>query len=351
MAARSWVTSLLKSVLLGLVVAAIVLWVLPWLQQVEPPSTPERESGLASYASAFQQAAPAVVNIYTTQNNQQRLADPRRSSFMRLGSGVIMSTDGYLLTANHVVDDVDEIQVALQDGRVFNAELVGSDLYTDLAVLKIEAEDLPTIPRNDSYQPSAGDVVLAIGNPYNLGQTVTQGIISATGRISPGSGYSEFIQMDAAINEGNSGGALVNTRGELVGISSASYRSDLNDRGSTGIYFAVSYQLASRIMEQLVNEGEVTRGYLGITAEQSYNDAYAKRGLLIEAVDPGGPAARAGIQRGDFIYEMGGRRVNSVNEGLDLVAESRPGRELEIAYIRNGEQHRTVAIIEQLPDL
>ncbi|MCH8501261.1 MAG: trypsin-like peptidase domain-containing protein [Aliidiomarina sp.] len=346
--ARFFYQYLFKPALLGLVVAALVLAFLHFREQSPQPRTAIVSSDLISFSSAFEHAAPAVVNIYTTQSVREARFSSRPTTVMRLGSGIIMDPRGFILTALHVVQDVDEIQVALQDGRIFGAQLVGSDLLTDLAVLRIDAGNLPVIPVNPDYEPRPGDVVLAIGNPYNLGQTVTQGIISATGRISLGSGYAEFIQMDAAINEGNSGGALVNSRGELVGIASASYQSEFSNRGSQGIYFALSYPLAERIMQQLISEGVVTRGYLGITAGQYYRDDFSTRGLRIDEVDERGPAWRAGLRPGDFIFEIAGQAVTSVNQGLDLVAEARPGTRLNIRFYRGEEQLETDVVIEQL---
>ncbi|RUO37567.1 serine protease [Aliidiomarina shirensis] len=337
----------LKPALLGVVVALIVLWVMtrePTNEQQKPVANAE----LMTFSSAFERAAPAVVNIYTAQSIRDGRARSQPATAMRLGSGIIMDSRGYILTALHVVQNVDQIEVALQDGRIFGAQLVGSDELTDLAVLRIDASNLPTISVNEEYAPRAGDIVLAIGNPYNLGQTVTQGIISATGRISIGSVYAEFIQMDAAINEGNSGGAVVNSRGELVGIASASYQSEFSSRGSQGIYFALAYPLAQRIMRQLINEGAVTRGFLGITAGQYYSDDVSTRGLRVDDVVEQGPAWRAGLRIGDFIYEIGGRAVTSVNQGLDLVADATPGTELEIKFYRGGRPMAVVVTIEQL---
>lgn len=339
---------LFKPALLGLVVAAIVVTFMQFREQSPAPREEVASNDLISFSNAFENAAPAVVNIYTTQSLREARFSTQPTTVMRLGSGIIMDPRGYILTALHVVQDVDEIQVALQDGRIFGAQLVGSDTLTDLAVLRIDAGNLPVIPVNPDYVARPGDVVLAIGNPYNLGQTVTQGIVSATGRISLGSGYAEFIQMDAAINEGNSGGALVNSRGELVGIASASYQSEFSSRGSQGIYFALSYQLAERIMQQLISEGVVTRGYLGITAGQYYRDDFSTRGLRVDEVDERGPAWRAGLRPGDFIYEIAGQPVTSVNQGLDLVAEARPGTRLQIRFYRGEQQLETEVVIEQL---
>lgn len=353
-ASRNIVQLVIKPALMGVLVAVVVLWVMPYLD-VQRQMQPSHGSAVASYATAVNRASPAVVNIYTTQSVRQTPFDPRPRTSVRLGSGVIMDSRGFILTANHVVSGVDEIRVALQDGRLLGAQLVGSDRLTDLAVLRIEADNLPVIPQNDNLQTRVGDVVLAIGNPYNLGQTVTQGIISATGRVGLAertgglsSGYSDFLQMDAAINEGNSGGALVNSQGDLVGINNVSYQSQISNRATSGIYFAVPYQLARRIMQQIISDGVVIRGYIGITAEQHYSPMQEMRGLLVSAVDPQGPAAQAGIRVGDFIYEIAGEPIQSVNQGLDIVAETSPGEHLEVLFYRDVRPMRTDVRIDRL---
>ena len=355
-ASSSFVQLVIKPTLMGLLVAVVVLLVLPLLnpeQTAQPPMT----AGASSYAEAVNKASPAVVNIYTTQSVRHNAYDPRPRTSIRLGSGVIMDSRGFVLTAHHVVSGVDAIHVALQDGRRMGAQLVGSDLLTDLAVLRIDADNLPVIPQNDDIQPRVGDVVLAIGNPYNLGQSVTQGIISATGRAGLaertgglGSGYSDFLQMDAAINEGNSGGALVNARGELVGINNVSYQSQISNRATSGIYFAVPYSLARRIMQQIISDGVVVRGYIGITAEQHYDTMQEMRGLLVSGIDPQGPAASAGLKVGDFIYEIGGEPIQSVNQGLDIVAETTPGELLDVLFYRDIRPMHTSVRIERLAD-
>lgn len=344
----------IKPALMGLLVALVVLLILPYMDQDSSP-TLRPAQGIASYSEAVNKASPAVVNIYTTQSVRQSPYDPRPRTSIRLGSGVIMDSRGFILTANHVVSGVDEIRVALQDGRLMGAQLIGSDRLTDLAVLRIEADNLPVIPQNEGLQPRVGDVVLAIGNPYNLGQTVTQGIISATGRVGLAgrtgglsSGYSDFLQMDAAINEGNSGGALVNSNGDLVGINNASYQSQVANQASSGIYFAVPYSLAQHIMQQIISDGVVVRGYIGITAEQHYNLIQETRGLLVSAIDPQGPAAQANLEVGDFIYEIGGEPIQSVNQGLDIVAETRPGELLEVLFFRDVRPMRAEVRIERL---
>lgn len=355
-ASNSFVQLVIKPALMGLLVAVIVLLVLPLFDRDSHTQVPIT-AGIASYADAVNKASPAVVNIYTSQAIRQNAYDPRPRTSIRLGSGVIMDARGFILTAHHVVSGVDEIHVALQDGRMMGAQLVGSDQLTDLAVLRVDADNLPVIPQNDNIQPRVGDVVLAIGNPYNLGQTVTQGIISATGRVGLaertgglGSGYSDFLQMDAAINEGNSGGALVNSNGELVGINNVSYQSQISNRATSGIYFAVPYSLARRIMQQIISDGVVVRGYIGISAEQHYDTMQEMRGLLVSGIDPQGPAALAGLKVGDFIYEIGGEPIQSVNQGLDTVAETTPGERLDVLFYRDVRPMRTSVRIERLPN-
>lgn len=338
---------LIKPALIGFIAAALVLVTLPLVNRSTPSQTPSSQAQVISFADAVELAAPAVVNIYTTQS----VRDPRRPlqsvSTLRLGSGVIMNAKGFILTARHVVSDVDLIHVALQDGRVFGAQLIGSDVLTDLAVLRIEADNLAVIPRNDDYSPRVGDVVLAIGNPYNLGQTVTQGIVSATGRTNPENGYSEFIKMDASINEGNSGGALVNSRGELVGINSGRYLSEQGEE-LTGISFSVTYHLAERIMAQIIAEGSVTRGYLGVEAREGRHPQLNITGIVLERVEPGSPAALANLQANDFVYGINDTQLESLNQALDLVAAARPGSTLRLHYIRHQEHFTTEAVIQHL---
>jgi len=256
---------LLRPVLLGLIVAALLLVLMPSLRKHGAESTPVYNSAddtPLSYNSAVRRAAPAVVNVY---NRGVSNGGRNQLEIRTLGSGVIMDQRGYILTNKHVINDADQIIVALQDGRVFEALLVGSDGLTDLAVLKINAASLPTIPINDKRKPHIGDVVMAIGNPYNLGQTITQGIISATGRIGLNpSGRQSFLQTDASINHGNSGGALVNSLGELMGINTLSFDKSNDGETPEGIGFAIPTQLATKIMEKLIRDGRVIRGYIGI---------------------------------------------------------------------------------------
>jgi len=279
-----------------------------------------------SYAKAVQAAGPAVVNIYSQEINTAPNFSRSQRQTTRLGSGVIMDESGYLLTNYHVIQNAALIEVWLQNGQQYHAEVVGFDRYTDLAVLKVKANNLPVIPQVISQKSLAGDIVLAIGNPYNLGQTVTQGIISATGRVGlSNTSYLQFLQMDAAINKGNSGGALVNTNGELVGINSIQF-SELNPQLDVqGIFFAVPYELAYKVMQKIIEHGRVVRGWLGIVARQVPQQT---KDFVITEIDKNSPAFIAGLKVGDIIYQIGATPVESITHALDIVAETNPGTEL-----------------------
>lgn len=338
---------LLQSVGLGLVVAAIVIVTQPFWGQSE--SLRQTNPEIISFNQAVRKAAPAVVNIYSMGEIQGSYYQPQSSRVWRLGSGVIMDSQGYILTAHHVVDNVDKIEVALQDGRRYAAQIIGSDRYTDLAVLKIDAENLPVIPVQSTRRIQVGDIVLAIGNPYNIGQTITQGIISASGgRVGVSNSYSDLIQMDAVINQGASGGALVNTAGELIGINNARYNSAFGD-GGEGIYFAVPYENARKVMKTLIQEGEVVRGYIGISVNPNFSEEQSLSGILVTDVDRGGPAAKAGLQRNDFLVAIGGEPVRSAPEGLDRVANSEPGTQLEVEFYRKDKRMTTTVTVAELP--
>ncbi len=324
-------TYILTSTLAGIVAAyvAVTLFTSPTQQSPQAPRTSSsliHKEGPASYASAVQQAAPAVVNIFTAkitvQKNNSLFNDPlfqrffgdrfqsqpRKKLQTSLGSGVIISDKGYILTNNHVIEDADEIRLVLSDGRTLDATVAGVDPDTDLAVLKTETKDLPTITLGNSQGVQVGDVVLAIGNPFGVGQTVTMGIVSATGRDQLGiNTFENFIQTDAAINPGNSGGALINAYGELVGINTAIFS---KSGGSHGIGFAIPVTLAKGVMDQILKKGRVVRGWLGI-AGQDITPALAEsfglkesRGVLVSGVLEGGPADKAGIQPGDVIAKI-----------------------------------------------
>ena len=341
-------TYLAKSILLGAGVAAVMLLAFPEFRHSGSLfADSERQTAPMSYARAARLASPAVVNIYTRSFQKSNLQTTPELRPQSLGSGVIMTTKGQILTNYHVIANADQIIVALQDGRLFTADLTGADIPTDLAVLSIKADTLPVIPQNQKIEPQVGDVVLAIGNPYNVGQTITQGIISATGRIGLSSmgpdsnGRQDLLQTDAAINSGNSGGALVNTNGELVGINSASYQ--LNNADSSGISFAIPYRLAHRIMQELITSGRVLRGYIGISTVD-VDPVTARllnlgelRGLVVENMDKNGPAAKAGVASGDVLTRLNGQPLNGVRSAMDIIAESKPGTVVTIDILRDGK--------------
>lgn len=337
---------LLRSVGLGLIAAIIVILAVPSLRLRVIPDQPEQDLGnIASYQITFNQAvrraAPAVVNIYSRKYTEQ---DRSKLSTQGLGSGVIVSDKGYIITNYHVIAQADQIIVALQDGRVAAAQLVGKDRRTDIAILRIEGGNLPVIPQNPNYAAKVGDVVLAIGNPYNLGQTTTFGIISATGRSSiSADGRQAFIQTDAAINEGNSGGALVNTQGELVGINTASFQ-QATDLETYGISFAIPYALANKIMKKIIADGRVIRGYIGVDG-QDINEMTSRLlgndhlgGIVVLGVDPNGPAATAGIQAQDIILKIDGKKINGRQSVMDIITDSRPGSVIDIVLLRKGKE-------------
>ncbi|MBE2214372.1 MAG: DegQ family serine endoprotease [Opitutaceae bacterium] len=260
-----------------------------------------------------------------------------------LGSGVIVSADGYILTNNHVIDEADTVTVNLSDGREFSAKVVGKDAKTDIAVIKIDAKDLPAVTFASSEDVQVGDQVLAIGNPFGIGQTVTTGIVSATGRAAGiGLDYEDFIQTDAAINPGNSGGALVDLQGRLIGINTAILS---RSGGFQGIGFAIPSDLARSIMDALVVDGKVTRGYLGVGI-QELNPALAEqfgvkagtKGVLVREVPEDGPAAKAGLESGDVIVALGGREIPDSQRLRFAVAAMRPGSEVEVRVLRDGQE-------------
>ncbi len=343
---------LFSSVALGLALALLLLLFFPALRQhnrlIELAGS-WREPAVQSFADAVKRAAPAVANVYTLDLRPGDGDKP--TAYRGVGSGVIMTSNGYILTNHHVVADAEQVIVALQDGRTFYASLVGSDGYTDVAVLKIDAEQLPVIPQNDHFTPSVGDLVLAIGNPFNLGQTITQGIISATGRSGMATTrYQDFLQTDAAINSGNSGGALINSRGEMVGLNTLAFHG-VSNSDSQGLSFAIPYPLAHRIMAKLIAHGRVIRGYLGINGSDVRQAAAGLEragGVLVASVDPDGPAAQAGLSRGDLITAISGQRIDSLGQALDLVAESAPATTLPMAILRQGQSLQLNVTIGEL---
>ncbi len=334
------------------------------------PSGPRAE-GPVSYASAVKQAAPSVVNIYTakirTEKTSRLLDDPvlrrffggqfsvqpRRRLETSLGSGVIVSRDGYILTNNHVVEGADEIQVQLPSGKELVAKVVGTDPDTDLAVLRAEDENLPVAALGASQALQVGDVVLAIGNPFAVGQTVTMGIVSATGRTQLGiNTFENFIQTDAAINPGNSGGALVNTQGAVVGINTAIFS---RSGGSQGIGFAIPIELAKGVMEQIIAKGHVVRGWLGVTAQEVTPDLaesfglHGTQGVLVSGVLNNGPADRAGLRPGDVISRVNDTTTNTPYEILNAIAVQPPGSRITVYGWRGEDELKLDAFVEERP--
>ncbi len=344
---------LLRSAIIGTATAIVLLFAFPNLRSsitqdhLKTNQTTQQIDKQLSFNYAVRRAAPAVVNIYSRKYND---SDRLSLNTEGLGSGVIVSDKGYIITNYHVVIDADQIIVALQDGRIFNSQLIGKDKRTDLAVLQIEDTNLPVIPLNPSYQAEIGDVVLAIGNPYNLGQTTTFGIISATGRSSVSAdGTQGLIQTDAAINKGNSGGALVNASGELVGINTISFQ-QATELETYGISFAIPYKLADNIMHRLISDGQVIRGYIGIDG-RNINLAMARlmnadniSGILVLGIAPDSPAKNAGIKLQDIITHIDGKPAINRQNVTDIVTELRPGSEVSIDILREGTK-KTVKVI------
>ncbi|WP_085248313.1 outer membrane-stress sensor serine endopeptidase DegS [Gilliamella mensalis] len=345
---------ILWPILIGMVLAIVLLIIFPSLQKGTESDFPRSifSDEPLSYSSAVKLAAPTVVNIYSRSINSVS-QESQDSSITPLGSGVIMSEQGYIVTNYHVVEDAEQIIVALQDGRIFEALSVGSDKLVDIAVLKIEASNIPTILINPQREPKIGDVVLAIGNPYNIGQTITQGIISATGRdgLSP---YrrQNFIQTDASINHGNSGGALVNTKGELMGINTLTFTKNLGNDVPEGIGFAIPTALAVKIMNKLIQDGKIIRGYIGIDGLefapiQNPSDMPVVLGILVTHAE--GPALQSGIQANDILIMVDNKPVKSIVETMDQIAELKPGTIVPIIVLRNGERIELQVTIGQLP--
>ena len=339
----------------------------PDIRQAEPLA---RNQGPASYSDAVNQAAPAVVNIYSSRiverDQHPLMSDPFFRQFFSgddatthqrmlssLGSGVIVSKDGYVLTNHHVINGADQIQVALRDGRETLAEVIGTDPESDLAVLRIVLENLPVIELADSEQVAVGDVALAIGNPFGVGQTVTMGIISATGRSHLGlNAYEDFIQTDAAINPGNSGGALVNPDGALVGINTAIFS---RSGGSQGIGFAIPANLAHSILNELVTRGRVIRGWLGIEAQALSRELAASfglrtpQGVIVAGVVSGGPAAQAGLQPGDVLLSIDGQVILDARATMSDIASIPPGTSLPLTIVRGGERMEMTLEVGERP--
>ena len=337
------------------------------LQQA--PQTNYAQQGPVTYADAVVRAAPAVANLYTTKvvnrNARPWFEDPQFRHFFgnnapkqkrmesSLGSAVLMSPEGYLLTNNHVVLNADQIVVALKDGRETLARVIGSDPETDLAVLKIDLKNLPaiTIGRSDSLR--IGDIALAIGNPFGVGQTTTMGIISATGRNQLGlNNYEDFIQTDAAINPGNSGGALVDANGNLTGINTAIFT---KSGGSQGIGFAIPINLAMEVMKSIIEHGQVIRGWLGIEVQPLTPDLAesfglsGRPGIVVAGIFRDGPAQKAGLQLGDVILSIDGAPASDGRRSMNQVARIKPSEKISIQVMRNGKELKLTAEVGLRP--
>jgi serine protease Do len=338
-----------------------------------------RETGITSFAPVVKKVTPSVVKVYvsaTVKQTSHQIPDEfSNNPFFRrffgddvggqqfgrnmpmpkqhgMGSGVIVTKDGYLLTNNHVVDNADEVKVALGDGREFSAKVIGKDPKSDIAVLKIDAKDLPAVELADSDKIEVGDVVLAIGNPFGVGQTVTSGIISATSRGSLGLDYEDMIQTDAAINPGNSGGALIDAEGRLIGINTAILS---RSGGNQGIGFAVPVNLARSVMEGLVKDGRVVRGFMGVNI-QDLTPTLAKEfgvkesgGALVAAVTPKSPAEKAGLRDGDIITEFNGKAVKDSRHLKLQVAQTSPGTSIPVKVLRDGKTKSFDVTVKELP--
>ena len=339
----------------------------PTLKIDASPIGDTKSAVVLSYADALEAIRPAVVSVYSSKMVRQQVpeflrqfgAQGREQKQRGLGSGVIISTDGFIITNNHVIDEADEVKVLLNDEREFTAKVIGTDPKTDVAVIKIEAANLPAATLADSTKLRVGDVVFAIGNPLGVGQTVTMGIVSATGRrvgiLDEVGGYEDFIQTDAAINQGNSGGALIDARGRLVGINSAIISTS---QGNIGIGFAIPVNLASSIMHSLIDTGTVARGYLGvstdaITAEmaESFGLKPDQKGVIITDLNPvDGPAAKAGLKREDVIIAVNDKAVGTRDDLRMIIAQTPPDTKVTVKLLRDGKPLTKEVTLGKLAD-
>lgn len=366
--------------LVGFILGGITFYVLKTSKQpystVPAGKTPHVPQEIIDTSKAFSEivgtVSPAVVNISTTkvmrrEDSGRFFEDPLFDFFSpfdnfglpkkwkqrNLGSGVIIARDGYIVTNNHVVEKADEIKVTIFNKRTYKADIVGADSKTDLAILRIDAADLPTLTWGNSENLQVGEFVLAIGSPYGLNNTVTMGIISAVGRANVGiADYEDFIQTDAAINPGNSGGPLVNIRGELIGINTAIFS---RTGGYQGIGFAVPSNMVRLILDQLIHEGKVVRGWIGVTIQELTPELAQQFGMkntvgaLVSDVTKKSPAGRAGIRRGDIILEFNGKEVTDVSNLRNMVAQSKTGSQVSMKILRSGRELPVKVTIDELP--
>ena len=370
---------LLQFAVLGLAIAYVITRLWPQVPErlhgetaapavAQTTAAPSAGSGPFSYADAVARAAPAVVNIYAnkivTQRTVRVFPDPTfqrlfgaipgpvlRRREQSLGSGVIVSTDGYVLTNYHVIAAADDIQALLFDGRVAQAQVVGSDEETDLAVLKVGATDLPAISLATGAPPNVGDVVLAIGNPFGLGKTVTMGIVSAMGRQLRQWAYEDFIQTDAAINSGNSGGALINARGDLIGINTANLSQDVR---AEGIGFAIPVATAKSVLDQIIAHGLVVRGWIGaefgpVQVAADSGLPAAARGAMVLDVYPGSHAQQAGLQTGDVLLKIGDADILDADDLRTREAAMKPDTKVHLSGLRAGQPFDVDLVLVQRP--
>lgn len=346
----------------------------PPLRSVQPEDSDSVLMKDKAFSEIVSAVSPAVVNLSTVKVRKRSTAysdepfmeffndffspfndfDPQKKyREQNLGSGLVVSENGYIITNNHVVSGADKINVTLYDKRVFKGKVIGSDPKTDIAVVKIDSKDLRTIPWGDSDALHVGEVVLAVGNPFGLNHTVTMGIVSAIGRADVGiADYEDFIQTDAAINPGNSGGPLVDSRGNLIGINTAIFS---KSGGYQGIGFAVPGNMARLVMEQLIKDGRVIRGWLGVTVQELTTEL-AKRfghegakGALVGEVLQKSPAFKSGIKRGDIILEFGGKAVSGPSALKNMAATSKPGMKVPVKLLRKGKRLRIIVTVGELP--
>ena len=357
---------LFQAAVLGLAAAFVVVWLKPGLLASRGLGG---DPAVGSYSQAVAASSASVVNVHSARHVRQLQGKPASAPTQglpggqygmptarlesSLGSGVIVSTDGYILTNYHVINGAEAVQVGLEDGRSASARVVGVDPDTDLALLKVDVSGLKPIELGRSDDIKVGDVVLAIGDPYGVGQTVTQGIVSALGRSQLGlSTFENFIQTDAAINPGNSGGALVNVRGQLVGISTALFSPS---GGSNGIGFAIPVNLAHGVMQQLIDYGRVLRGWLGVEPQDITPElalAFQLKdttGFLVTGVTPSSPASKVGLVPGDVIKSIDGDAVENSRDALNRIAAKAPGTSVTVAGIHNGKSFKVKVTVAERP--
>jgi serine protease DegS len=343
---------IIKSIFIGLIISAIILLLVPDLRQGSGVSlslfSPQRSiPEKLSFNHAVNAAGPAVVNIYS-QSTENVGSFTRRRAVERisLGSGVIMTENGYILTCLHVIANANSVLVGLQDGRRSEAQIVGYDPYTDLAVLKVSEDNLSVIPQLTESNTRVGDLVLAIGNPYDLGQTITQGVVSRVGRNGLAN-YFDFIQTDAVLNQGNSGGALIDSNGHLIGINNANFKT-LDSRRRVkdvdGVSFAIPYALAKKVMDEIIANGKVTRGILGFVGAELIPPS----GILVTGVAQGSPADVGGMLVDDIILSINGQATDNIKKTLDFITETIPGTELSLEISRKNELLTLKVVVAKL---